>query len=387
MPAARSFTPSDTPLRGVLEASVDAVVLVRAVRDPDGRVADFCIIDANGRTACMVGEQRNGLVGTSVFERFPNSRESRLWEQCCAVLVSQRPLEITLHAPLNGQSERRVERLLVPVDRERVAITLRDVTARHLQETALAASEARYRQLFEHNGAIQMLVDADTARLIDINPAGAKFYGWPRDAMRAMFATDFEATTVEQWHEQWREATTDIATGTGQRGIREYRVANGELRRVDALVSVAELAGRRVLHFSMQELADPVRAERDPRESEAPASESRLPQAQNLETGAQLVGGIAHELNNLLTVIRGAAGFLRDSVGETSPLLEDVNAIDRATERAEALTRRLLALGRPQTVTIDAVESATAAAAAVHRVAARDDTHDTGPHTNQPRRP
>ena len=77
-------------------------------------------------------------------------------------------------------------------------------------------------------------------------------------------------------------------------------------------------------------------------------AEDRLRQAQKLEAVGQLAGGIAHDFNNLLTVIRGAVGFMADGLDANSPHLEDVQAIERATVRAEELTRRLLAVGRRQ---------------------------------------
>jgi len=85
-------------------------------------------------------------------------------------------------------------------------------------------------------------------------------------------------------------------------------------------------------------------------------SSERLQQMQKLEAVAQLAGGIAHDFNNLLTVISGATSFLRDSLERHSPLLEDVGAIERASARAEELTRRLLAVGRRQMLRSEAVE-------------------------------
>jgi nitrogen-specific signal transduction histidine kinase/ActR/RegA family two-component response regulator len=82
--------------------------------------------------------------------------------------------------------------------------------------------------------------------------------------------------------------------------------------------------------------------------TEERVADERLRQSQTLEAVGQLAGGIAHDFNNLLTVIRGATGFMSDALGETSVHAEDLKAIERATERAEELTRRLLAVGRKQ---------------------------------------
>jgi nitrogen-specific signal transduction histidine kinase/ActR/RegA family two-component response regulator len=89
--------------------------------------------------------------------------------------------------------------------------------------------------------------------------------------------------------------------------------------------------------------------------TDARSSEERLRQAQKLEAVGQLAGGIAHDFNNLLTVIRGSTGFLRESVSVTSPYAADLDAIERATERAEELTRRLLAVGRRQMLRAESV--------------------------------
>ncbi|MGZ3419933.1 MAG: response regulator [Polyangiales bacterium] len=56
--------------------------------------------------------------------------------------------------------------------------------------------------------------------------------------------------------------------------------------------------------------------------------------------------GVAHELNNLLSVIGGCASFLGAELPEDDPLRRDVTHIQRAAQQAESLARRLLALGR-----------------------------------------
>jgi len=71
-------------------------------------------------------------------------------------------------------------------------------------------------------------------------------------------------------------------------------------------------------------------------------------QAQRLEAIGELAGGVAHDFNNILTVIQGASSFLLANIGKDHPAFENINQISKAAERAESLTRQLLAFSRRQ---------------------------------------
>ena len=77
------------------------------------------------------------------------------------------------------------------------------------------------------------------------------------------------------------------------------------------------------------------------------ALESRLVQAERLEAIGQLAGGVAHDFNNILLVIRGYSSVLRGSL-EDPQQIDDVEEIIKAADRAADLTRQLLAFGRRQ---------------------------------------
>jgi PAS domain S-box-containing protein len=469
-----AMSESEARLRGVLDAGFDAVCVARAVRGADGSIEDFVILDANRRAAARAGMTREQMIGQPVLAVFPKSRAWGLWEECCRVLLTRESLETTHPAPIDDQPVRWLQRQIVPVDLDSIAISSRDVTDRQVEQMAIAASEERHRQLFENNGAMQLLADAETSRILDVNASAEAFYGWPRATMCGMFVTDLDAAPLERW----QTVVAKIAVGTGTRVVQDHRLATGERRRVETFLGVAEISGRRALHIIVQDITERAQAERRLRESEAQfravingmregvllydeagiirvcnpsaerildveatrligsepsrfdwhaqredgsawpqdappglvalrtgqsqppqlmaitrkdgettwisvtadpimrsgesraygavavfndvtetrASSERLQQMQKLEAVAQLAGGIAHDFNNLLTVITGATSFLRDSLETDSPLLEDVAAIERASERAEELTRRLLAVGRRQMLRTESVE-------------------------------
>jgi two-component system cell cycle sensor histidine kinase/response regulator CckA len=84
--------------------------------------------------------------------------------------------------------------------------------------------------------------------------------------------------------------------------------------------------------------------------SEQRQLEQRLRQSEKLEAIGSLAGGVAHDFNNILTVIRAAAtiALADNSVPADGPVLRKLRQIDEAAEHAATLTRQLLAFGRQQ---------------------------------------
>ena len=123
----------------------------------------------------------------------------------------------------------------------------------------------------------------------------------------------------------------------------------GEDRAVDALKSGAT---DYVLKEGVSRLIPAVRRAMQEVEERAERRrlEAQLIEGQKMDVIGQLAGGVAHDFNNILSVIIGYCHLLKGDLDPGSPQLKYAEEIRHASERAAGLTRQLLVFGRKQTV-------------------------------------
>jgi two-component system cell cycle sensor histidine kinase/response regulator CckA len=78
--------------------------------------------------------------------------------------------------------------------------------------------------------------------------------------------------------------------------------------------------------------------------------EAQLLQAQKMEALGKMAGGVAHDFNNMLTVIKGYAELVMRKLTPTDPICAYINEIEKASRNSEDLVRQLLAFARKQTI-------------------------------------
>jgi signal transduction histidine kinase len=82
--------------------------------------------------------------------------------------------------------------------------------------------------------------------------------------------------------------------------------------------------------------------------TEKQAADAQLRHVQKMDAIGQLTGGVAHDFNNILTVITGTIGILEEAVADKPELVSIAKLIDEAAERGANLTKHLLAFARKQ---------------------------------------
>ncbi|GKT19973.1 response regulator [Acidovorax sp. SUPP2522] len=107
---------------------------------------------------------------------------------------------------------------------------------------------------------------------------------------------------------------------------------------------------RRRAEQNLHALANSLEQQVQERTTALMKSEAALRQSQKMEAVGQLTGGLAHDFNNLLGAISGSLELLKRRFGEDSGAMRYVTVGQTATKRAAALTHRLLAFSRQQTL-------------------------------------
>jgi diguanylate cyclase (GGDEF)-like protein/PAS domain S-box-containing protein len=125
------------------------------------------------------------------------------------------------------------------------------------QEDALRESERRYRQMFENNRAVQMLIDPDSGRIVDANVAAAEFYGWDIDTLRTMHL--WQINTLDE--EALRSEMTNVALQQRSYFVFRHRLANGEIRDVEVHSGPIVASGRTLLYSIIHDITERKRAE------------------------------------------------------------------------------------------------------------------------------
>jgi two-component system cell cycle sensor histidine kinase/response regulator CckA len=227
--------------------------------------------------------------------------------------------------------------VLVSAKHGLVSVHFRDVSTDRRAQTELERSERRYRELAENSFDVIALVRWDWT-LVDLNHRWEELSGYPSEELLGTQAferllTPSSREVLSAAIEQADETSSLIVAHDIQLETR-----SGELRTLEIGCRTVRESGRRTL---IQLVGRDV--------TEGRQLADRLQQAQKLEAVGRLAGGVAHDLNTVLLVIRSACTLLRGQLTEPKDI-ELVDEVGHESERATSLVRQLLAFARRQVI-------------------------------------
>ncbi len=204
-------------------------------------------------------------------------------------------------------------------------------------EELLKQSEKQYQTLFEKSSDV-VFISTPEGKFIDINSAGLELFGYSskEEILKINITEDLYANPED------REKFRSIIDREGQIKDFEFRLRNKDGKNIIAVETTTALRDKDGNILVYQGIIRDITKKRK--------LEQQLFQSQKMDSIGMLAGGIAHDFNNILTALKGYSDLALMKMPKDSPGSNEITGITRGIERAEDLTRQLLAFSRKQII-------------------------------------
>lgn len=225
---------------------------------------------ANEATAKGTGYTRAEIIGMNHRDYSKPVEAGRIYKIYNKIFKTGHPETITDYEVLNKDGQSKFLDISVSLVRDADGRPIgfrgvsRDVTETKKVREALRQSEARYHNLFEHNHAVMLLIDPDTAQIVDANRAACSYYGYAKEDLLQRKITDINTLSPEELREEMNRARMEERNHF----YFQHRLADGVVRPVEVFTGPVEVGGKSLLYSIIHDISERRNAEEALRRSE-----------------------------------------------------------------------------------------------------------------------
>jgi PAS domain S-box-containing protein len=225
-------------------------------------------------------------------------------------------------------------------------VTFQDTTLRRGMEQEVRQSERLFRGAFDAAQIGISLTLADGITYVDVNDALCEMVGYPKEELLKL---NWQMITHPDDLQRNITEFNEVILGhrDTDRSKKRYISKDGTVVWIETSDSVVKDSDGELLYFvtHITNVTD-----RQLANQEKERLETQLVQAQKMEAVGQLAGGVAHDFNNILSVILNYAEFAGEDLEPDDERLADIQQISAAGEKAAKLVHQLLAFSRKEIV-------------------------------------
>lgn len=302
-------------------------------------VASMRIVDANPAAVMFYGWPREELIGKPLAE-ITVLPESSVRDMIEAAEGERRNFFVSRHRLRSGVvRDVEVHSSPIELDGRRVLFSIvHDITDRVRAERQLVESEANYRRALEQ-ASDAIVVSDRQGSILEVNARTEEILGFRREEIVGRRLEDF---LPSEDRDRKPLRLRDLLDGGSMLSERRLQRKNGTL--ADVEISARDLGDGR-----FQAIVRDI--------SERRRLEEQLRQAQKMEAVGQLTGGIAHDLNNLLTVVLANSEMMAaDLPLGRDDIKSDLGELQAAARRGAQMIRKLLSFSRHAPLTYQVLD-------------------------------
>ncbi|MBV9835577.1 MAG: PAS domain S-box protein [Alphaproteobacteria bacterium] len=220
----------------------------------------------------------------------------------------------------------------------------KNITAQRVAEQKLSERETEFANLFRRHPQPMWIHEPATLRFLDVNDAMCALYGYTREEFARMSTHDLGPPEDREAVSQMVAAMSADASYHVER---RHLAKDGRALNTIAYVAPTEFDGKPARFVMVRDVTQQRAAE-----ARAAEAERTLRQNQQIEALSKLAGGMAHEFNNLLTVIISANEMLSDGLPEGGEERQLASMALEAAQRGAQLADSLMTISRRQDLSV-----------------------------------